>query len=95
MAVRAGIGSDMSRHVPKHPDEFRGQTLDRILIVCDQDHEDYSTLDSPGGIYWNIPEPVLLEGTEEQRQRAYNQLAMELSTRIRRLLTLLEREKMC
>ncbi len=83
----------MSRYVPKHLDEFRGQTFDRILILCDQDHEDCPTLDSPGSIYWNIPEPVLLEGTEEQRQRAYNQLAMELTTRIRRLLTLLEREK--
>jgi hypothetical protein len=43
--------------------------------------------------YWNTPDPVLVEGTEEQRQRAFHQLAMELSTRIRLLLTLLEREK--
>jgi protein-tyrosine-phosphatase len=89
----ARLGSDMSRHVPKHLDQFRGQTFDRIIILCDQGHEDCPTLDSPGAIYWNMPDPVLLEGTEEQRQRAFHQLALELNTRIRLLLTLLEREK--
>jgi ArsR family transcriptional regulator, arsenate/arsenite/antimonite-responsive transcriptional repressor / arsenate reductase (thioredoxin) len=42
---------------------------------------------------WNTPDPVLVEGTEQERQRAFNLLAMELNTRIRLLLTLLEREK--
>jgi protein-tyrosine-phosphatase len=95
LAVRAiaRLGADMSRHVPKHLDQFRGQVFDRIIIVCDQGHEDCPTLDTPGEIYWNTPDPVLVEGTEEQRQRTFNLLAMELNTRIRLLLTLLEREK--
>ena len=95
LAVRAiaRLGTDMSRHVPKHLDQFRGQVFDRIIILCDQGHEDCPTLDSPGATYWNTPDPVLFEGTEEQRQRAFNHLAMELTTRIRLLLTLLEREK--
>ena len=93
LAVRAKIGSDMSRHVPKHLDQFRGQAFDRIIILCDQGHEECPTLDSPGAIYWNTPDPILFEGTEEQRQRAFHQLAMGLSTRICLLLILLEREK--
>jgi len=95
LAVRVitRLGADMSQHVPKHLDQFRGQAFDRIIIVCDQDHEDCPTLDTPGMTFWNIPNPVLMEGTEQERLRAFNLLAMELNTRIRLLLTLLEREK--
>jgi hypothetical protein len=64
-----------------------------IIILCDQGHEDCPTIDTSGVIYWNFPDPVQMEGTEEERQRAFNLLAMELSTRIRLLLTLLEKEK--
>ncbi len=95
LAVRAiaRLGADMSRHVPKSLDQFRGQTFDRIIILCDQDHEDCPTIDTPGVISWNFPDPALVEGTEQERQRAFNLLATELSTRIRLLLTLLEKEK--
>jgi len=95
LAVRAiaRLGAGMNRHVPKHLDQFRGQIFDRIIILCDQDHEECPTFDTPGVIYWNTPDPVLVEGTEEQRQRAFHLLALELNTRIRLLLTLLEREK--
>jgi len=95
LAVRAiaRLGADMSLHVPKSLDQFRGRTFDRIIILCDQGHEDCPTIDTPGVIYWNFPDPALVEGTEEERQRAFNLLAMELNTRIRLLLTLLEKEK--
>ena len=95
LAVRAiaRLGADMSQHVPKHLEQFRGDVFDRIIILCDQDAEDCSILNHPGAIYWNTPDPVLAEGTEEQRQRAFHLLAIELNTRIRLLLTLLEREK--
>lgn len=45
------------------------------------------------GIVQRIPDPLQVEGTVEQRQRAFEALAIELSTRIRLLLTLLGREK--
>jgi ArsR family transcriptional regulator, arsenate/arsenite/antimonite-responsive transcriptional repressor / arsenate reductase (thioredoxin) len=95
LAVRAiaRLGADMSRHVPKSLDQFRGQTFDRIIILCDQNQEDCPTIDTPGVISWNFPDPVLVEGTEQERQRAFNLLATELATRIRLLLTLLEKEK--
>ena len=95
LAVRAiaRLGADMSRYVPKSLDRFRGQAFDRIIILCDQDHEDCPTFDTAGVIYWNFPDPALVEGTEQERQRAFNLLATELATRIRLLLTLLEKEK--
>ena len=95
LAVRAiaRLGADMSRHVSKSLAQFRGQAFDRIIMLCDQDHEDCPSLDTPGVTSWKIPDPILVEGTEEQRLRAFNLLAMELNTRIRLLLTLLEREK--
>ena len=95
LAVRAiaRLGADMSRHVPKSLDRFRGQAFDRIIILCDQGHEDCPTFDTAGVITWNFPDPAQVEGTEQERQRAFNLLATELSTRIRLLLTLLEKEK--
>lgn len=95
LAVRAiaRLGADMSRHLPKHLDQFRGQAFDRIIVLCDQGHEECPALDAVGVAYWNTPDPVLVEGTDDQRQRAFTLLAMELNTRIRLLLTLLEREK--
>jgi hypothetical protein len=44
-------------------------------------------------ISWNFSDPALVEGTEQERQRAFNLLATELSTRIHLLLTPLEKQK--
>jgi protein-tyrosine-phosphatase len=95
-AVRAiaRLGADMSRHVPKHLDQFRGQSFDRIIVLCDPEQEVCPPF--PGSsqvITWTTPDPVKAEGTAQERSRAFDVLAIELNTRIRLLLTLLEREK--
>ena len=69
------------------------RSRDRVIVCCDPDQETCPALGTPGEIIWNIPDPLLVEGTPEERQRAFDRLAMEPSTRIRLLLTLLEREK--
>lgn len=94
-AVRtiARLGADMSRHVPKHYEQFQGQSFDRVIILCDREHEPCLTF--PGevaAVYWNIPDPVAVEGSEEERYRTFQQLALELNTRVRLLLALLERQ---
>jgi ArsR family transcriptional regulator, arsenate/arsenite/antimonite-responsive transcriptional repressor / arsenate reductase (thioredoxin) len=95
-AVRAlaRLGADMRQYVPKHVDQFRGQTFDRIIILCDLQQEVCPTF--PGDfetVTWTMRDPVRAEGTVQERARAFDQLAIELNTRIRLLLTLLGREK--
>jgi ArsR family transcriptional regulator, arsenate/arsenite/antimonite-responsive transcriptional repressor / arsenate reductase (thioredoxin) len=90
----ARLGADMSQHIPKSLHLFEDQAFDRVVILCDTEQED--PLDFPGNssvIIWNTPDPCKAEGTELERTRAFDRLAIELNTRIRLLLTLLEREK--
>jgi ArsR family transcriptional regulator, arsenate/arsenite/antimonite-responsive transcriptional repressor / arsenate reductase (thioredoxin) len=90
----ARLGADMSQYVPKHYEQFQGQSFDRVIILCDREQETCPTFpDEAVIIYWNIPDPVAVEGSEEERSRAFRQLALELNTRVRLLLTLLERQR--
>lgn len=90
----ARLGADMRLYTPKHLDQFRGQTFDRVIILCDPEQEECPTVpDDLEPIIWTMRDPVLAEGTAQERSRAFDLLAIELNTRIRLLLTLLEREK--
>ena len=35
----ARLGADMRKYVPKSAELFQGQTFDRVVILCDQEHE--------------------------------------------------------
>ncbi len=64
-----------------------------LIVLCDPAQEVCPTF--PGDaevITWNMPDPRVVE-PEKERARAFDRLAIELNTRIRLLLTLLEREK--
>lgn len=48
--------------------------------------------DDPERIHWSFPDPAEAEGSEDEQYRAFEQTSVQLITRIRLLLTLLERE---
>jgi protein-tyrosine-phosphatase len=78
---------------PKHFDEFRGQHFDTIVTVCDRVREVCPAFpDDPERIHWSFPDPALVEGSEEIRYHAFEQTSLQLTTRVRFLITLLERE---
>ena len=85
---------DTSQLRPKHFDEFQGQTFDRIITLCDRVLESCPTFPGdPERIHWSFPNPATVEGTEKEKYHAFEQIGLQLTTRIRLLLTLLEREK--
>ena len=95
LAIRAiaRLGTDMSQYAPKHLDLFVGQPFDRIVTLCDRVREQCPTWPtSPEPVHWSFPDPSAAEGSEAERQRVFDQVAMQLNIRIRLLLTLLERE---
>ena len=95
-AVRAmaAIGIDISQQSAKHFDEFRGQIFDRVVTVCDRVLEVCPTFPGdPERIHWSFADPARVEGLGEERYRAFEQTALQLTSRIRFLLTLIEREK--
>ncbi len=92
--VLAHLGIDTGTLRSKHFDEFREQSFDRIITLCDYIREECPTFPGdPERIHWSFPNPAAVEGTEDERYHAFEQLSLQLTTRIRLLLTLLEREK--
>jgi protein-tyrosine-phosphatase len=92
--VMERLGSDMSQAVPKHFEVFRGQHFDAIVTVCDRVAEVCPTFpDDPERIHWSFPDPTRVAGSEAEQRRAFEQISLQLITRLRLLLTLLEREQ--
>lgn len=95
-AVRAiaRLGADIRRHIPKHLNQFRNLPFDRVIVLCDPEQERCPTFPGPTeAMLWTMRDPLQVGGTEQERLRAFDLLTLELNTRIRLLLTLLEREK--
>jgi protein-tyrosine-phosphatase len=87
------LGIDMSRAVPKHFEVFRGQRFDVIITVCDRVLETCPTFpDDPQRIHWSFLDPAMVQGSEAERLRVFEQISLQLTTRIRFLLTLLQRK---
>jgi thioredoxin type arsenate reductase len=95
LAVRemAERGIDISGQHSKHMNEFLGESFDYVITVCDNARESCPVFPGdPERIHWSIPDPSAVEGDEKTRQAAFKRAADELTTRIRYLLALLEKE---
>ena len=66
--VMAERGIDISGHRSKHLDEFRSQSFDYVITVCDDAAESCPMF--PGRahrIHWNFPDPAAISGTEGEK----------------------------
>lgn len=91
--VLAGMGIDASAYRSKHLDEYCDQRFDYIITVCDRVRETCPAFPGdPERIHWSFPDPANVEG-KDARRKAFDGTARELTTRIRHLLILIEREK--
>ncbi len=91
--VMERTGIDTRQAHPKHFDEFRGQHFDAVVTVCDRVREVCPIFpDDPERIHWSFPDPALVKGSEEEQYHAFEQTSLQLVTRLRLLITLLERE---
>jgi ArsR family transcriptional regulator, arsenate/arsenite/antimonite-responsive transcriptional repressor / arsenate reductase (thioredoxin) len=92
LSVLEAQGLDASRLRAKSIDEFAGQSFDYIVTVCDRVRESCPTFpDDPACIHWSLADPATVEGSEEERSRAFEETFEQLSTRIHFLLTVLAR----
>jgi ArsR family transcriptional regulator, arsenate/arsenite/antimonite-responsive transcriptional repressor / arsenate reductase (thioredoxin) len=92
--VMERTGNDMRLARPKHFDEFRGQHFDAIVTVCDRVREVCPVFpNDPERIHWSFPDPAQVEGSEEAQYHAFEQTSLQLATRIRLLIILLERKR--
>jgi arsenate reductase len=83
-ALRQLFGLEMTGQYPKALGSFIGQRLDYVISVCDR--EDRSCPIFPGDterIHWSFEDPAAVEGTEEEKRRAFERTAKDLMGRIR------------
>ena len=77
----------------KSIEEFTGQSFDVIVTVCDRVRESCPTFPGdPECIHWSFADRAAVEGTLEERHRAFEQTSLQLTTRLRYLLILLQRQ---
>ncbi len=88
--------SQMAEGILRHliVDEFRSQSFDYIVTVCDRVRESCPTFPGdPECVHWSFIDPVSVEGSDKERYKAFEQVALQLTNRIRYLLILIEREQ--
>jgi len=91
IATMADMNIDISGQRSKHLREFLGQHWDYVVTVCDRAKESCPVFPgNPERIHWSFDDPSAVE-PEEARKDAYRQTAIELTNRIRILLSLIER----
>jgi arsenate reductase len=79
IAVMKEIGVDISRQTSKHVDEFRDQTFDYVLTVCDNAKESCPIYPGHANrIHRSFEDPAALEGSEEERLAAFRRVRDEL-----------------
>jgi len=87
----AAIGIDISQQQSKHLDTLAGQSFGYIITVCDRVREVCPLFpDDPERIHWSFADPAAVEDGTAQ-ERAFQQTAQQLVTRVRHLLTLIDR----
>jgi protein-tyrosine-phosphatase len=83
-AVQRLFQLDMTGQRPKALDLFLGRHFDYVITVCDRAAESCPVFPGdPQRIHWSFEDPAAVAGNEEERQRAFDTTARELSTRIR------------
>jgi protein-tyrosine-phosphatase/DNA-binding transcriptional ArsR family regulator len=93
MRAIAALGIDISQQHSKHLDVFADQSFDYIITVCDRVREVCPLFpDDPERIHWSFPDPAAVEDAVA-RERAFQQTAQQLLTRIRHLITLIARRQ--
>lgn len=81
------IDIDIAQQKSKHLDEFRDQTFDFIITVCDRVRDDCPTF--PGDsehIHWGFEDPAEVVNDHQQRQ-VFIRVRNEISERIRLWVT--------
>jgi len=88
-AVKRLFGLEMEGQYPKALDHVLGQPFDHVITVCDRAAESCPVFPGvPERVHWGLEDPAAIQGTEEERQSAFDRTAMELRARIDRWLAL-------
>lgn len=81
--VMAEAGIDISKHRSKSVMEFRGQTFDYVITVCDNAKEACPVFSGKyEKIHWPLEDPAAFKGTHEERLAIFRKTRDEIGRRI-------------
>jgi arsenate reductase len=77
------LGIDMSEERSKNVSEFAEQSFDYVVTVCDSAAEECPIFPgAPKRIHWSFVDPAAVEGTDDERLRAFQRTVREMKTRL-------------
>jgi arsenate reductase (thioredoxin) len=92
--VLTDAGFDASFARSKSVAEFAGQTFDYVITVCDQARQSCPVFPGEGErLHWGYEDPAAVEGTDEERLKAFQDVFTALGERIHLFVPLALREQ--
>jgi arsenate reductase len=89
-AAKKLLDLDMEGQFPKTLDRFIGQHFDYVITVCDGAAESCPVFPgNPERLHWSFEDPAAATGTDADKQRAFDDTADRLISRIRSWLSLI------
>jgi arsenate reductase len=87
----ATMGIDISKNSSKSLDGYLKHPWNLIITVCDNVREACPVFPGhPTTAHWGFEDPAKFDGTDEQKRKYFQQIALEIEWRIRLLLALPE-----
>lgn len=86
------LGIDISDQKSKDLEQFLGKRFDFVITVCDRAKESCPIF--PGvreQIHWSFPDPADVKGSHEEKAKAFDETARQLSQRINFLILMIDR----
>jgi arsenate reductase len=86
------LGIDMSEERSQNVSEFAEQSFDYVITVCDSAAEECPVFPgAPQRIHWSFVDPTTVEGSDEEKLRAFQRTAREMKTRLATFVPLARR----
>ncbi len=83
-ALKTLLDLDMAGQHPKSVDRLLHRDFDYVITVCDRAAETCPVFPGdPERIHWSLEDPAAIVGTDEERQRAFDDIARQLLARMR------------
>jgi arsenate reductase len=76
------LGMDLSDERSKEVAEYEGERFDYVITVCDRAAEECPVFPNAERIHWSFPDPAAVEGTDEEKVRAFERTVTGMQVRL-------------
>jgi arsenate reductase (thioredoxin) len=89
VAALAELGIDWSGHTPRGLDGLDREPWDLVITVCDAAKQACPVFTgSPSVVHWDLPDPMDVDGTEDEQLQAFRRSRDNIAGLVERLIAL-------